>query len=74
MRIIVNVNMAAASLDLVENRLQSIEKSVFGLADKDNVYPKVCLLNAVSKSIHFDTITPFLTVTFTHSLTRSVSL
>ena len=60
--------MAAASLDLVENRLQSIEKSVFGLANKDNVYPKVCFIecfvNAISKSIHFDTITLFLTVTF----------
>ncbi|KAI0208031.1 hypothetical protein LSAT2_007306 [Lamellibrachia satsuma] len=33
--------MAAASLDLVENRLENIEKSVFGFADKDSVFPKV---------------------------------
>ncbi|KAK2162991.1 hypothetical protein NP493_1492g00005 [Ridgeia piscesae] len=33
--------MAATGLDLVEKRLENIEKRVFGLADKDNVYPKV---------------------------------
>ena len=36
--------MAATSLDLVEKRLENIEKRVFGLADKDNVYPKVWLV------------------------------
>ena len=36
--------MAAASLDLVENRLENIEKSVFGFADKDSVFPKVCVM------------------------------
>ena len=45
--------MADNQLDVLENRLEALEKRVFGGFDKDALYPKVALMSLASDTHHF---------------------